>query len=274
MVFISGHFQMWNSVICKTSLFFKYDFPDFPMMDVVKVRTGIPGFDSLLSGGLKQGKTIALSGPPGSGKTTFGMQFLYSGAKDFEEPGIFVTLSQSPIEIKNDFKSLGWDIQKLIDEGMLIIIDGRPFKKKEGFIALDESLYRGEPLPFMHLTQLILSSIKRIGAKRIVVDSLTVLSLQYANNFYIRQGLQGLIYALDDQECLSILISEVDSTEKIPVEWYVSSGVILLHHGRKEYMMERTIQVLKMRGSKHSEQIFPIRLNEMGLQIMYPRMMT
>src|SRR5579864_1891984 len=158
----------------------------------MKIRTGIPGFDSIISRGFKEGRSIVLSGPPGSGKTTFGMQFLYSGAKDFGESGIFVTLSQSPAELKNDCKSLGWDIQKLIDAGQIMIIDARPFKKKEGFIALDESFYQGEPLPFMHLTQLILSSIKKIGAKRIVVDSLTVLTLQYVNNFYIRQGLQEI----------------------------------------------------------------------------------
>ncbi|MGI0007277.1 MAG: RAD55 family ATPase [Nitrosotalea sp.] len=243
------------------------------MEEVIQVRTGIPGFDSMLVGGFRHGKTISLSGSPGSGKTTFGMQFLYSGAKDFDESGIFVTLSQSPTELKNDCKSLGWDIQKLIDDGRIVIIDARPFKKKEGFIALDESFYHGEPLPFMHLTQLILSSIKKIGAKRVVVDSLTVLTMQYVNNFYIRQGLQGLVYALEDQPCISLLISEVDAYEKSPIEWYVTSGVILMSHVRKEYSMERTIQVLKMRGLKHSEQIFPIKLNEMGIQIMHPQIM-
>ncbi|MDE1726745.1 MAG: recombinase RecA [Thaumarchaeota archaeon] len=237
----------------------------------VKVRTGVPGFDSVISGGFRRGKTIVLSGPPGSGKTTFGMQFLYFGAKDFDEPGIFVTLSQSPDEIKNDFKSFGWDVQKLFDDGKMIIIDARPFKMEDGFIALDESLYRGESLPFMHLTQLILSSIKRIGAKRLVIDSLTVLGMQYTNSFYTRRGLQGMVHTLEDQQCTSLLVSEENKTDKTPFEWHVVSGIVLLHHVRKEDTMERAIQVIKMRGTKHSEQIFPIKLTESGLQIIHPR---
>lgn len=238
----------------------------------IKVRTGIPGFDSIISGGFREGKSIVLSGPPGSGKTTFGMQFLYSGAKDFDEPGVFVTLSESPTEIKNNFKTYGWDIQKLVDEGRMLIIDARPFKMEEGFVALDESLYRGETLPFMHLTQLILSSIKRIEAKRLVVDSLTVLAMQYTNIFYARQGLQGMIHALEDQLCTSILISEYTENQKTPSEWYVASGIILLHHVRREDTMERAMQVIKMRGIRHSEQIFPIKLNESGLQVLHPRL--
>jgi circadian clock protein KaiC len=143
---------------------------------------------------------------------------------------------------------------------------------EEGFIALDESLYRGETLPFMHLTQLILSSIKRINATRLVIDSLTVLGMQYTNNFYIRQGLQGMIHALEEQQFTSLLISEDGEAAKTPVEWYVASGIVLLHHVRKEDTMERAIQVVKMRGMRHSEQIFPIKLTESGLQILHPRL--
>lgn len=237
-----------------------------------KVRTGIPGFDSIISGGFRQGRSIVLSGIPGSGKTTFGMQFLYYGAKDFDEPGVFVTLSQSPKEIRNGFESFGWNVQKLIDDDKLIIIDARPFKMEEGFISLDESLYRGETLPFMHLTQLIMSSLKRTNAKRLVIDSLTVLAMQYTNHFYTRQGLQGMVYALEDQHCTSILISENAGDEKMPAEWHIASGIILLHHVRKEDTMERAIQVIKMRDTRHSEQIFPIKLSESGLQIMHPRL--
>ncbi len=238
----------------------------------VKIRTGISGFDSIISGGFREGKTIVLSGPPGSGKTTFGMQFLHSGATDFDEPGVFVTLSESPVELKNDFSSYGWDVQKLIDDGRLLIIDARPFKMEEGFVALDESLYRGESLPFMHLTQLILSSIKRIEAKRVVIDSLTVLSMQYTNAFYARQGLQGMIHALEDKNCTSLLISEFADNTTTPPEWYVASGIVLLHHIRKEDNMERAIQVIKMRGVSHNEQIFPIRLDESGMRILHPRL--
>lgn len=237
-----------------------------------KIRTGIPGLDSIISGGFREGRTIVLSGPPGAGKTTFGMQFLYSGAKDFDEPGVLVTLSESPSEIKADFKVYGWDVQKLIDEGRLLIIDARPFKMEEGFIALDESLYRGESVPFMHLTQLILSSIKRIEAKRLVVDSLTVLNMQYTNKFYARQGLQGMIHALEDQRCTSLLISEDSDSGKTPTEWYVASGIISLNYVRKEDTMERTIQVLKMRGVRHNEQVFPIKLSDAGLQLLHPRL--
>src|SRR5574340_1268785 len=115
-----------------------------------KVRTGIPGFDSIMSGGLREGMNVVLSEPPGISKNTFVMQFLYHGAKDFDESGIFITLSESPTSIKNTFLSYGWDIQELIEQGKMIIIDARPFKMEEGFVTLDESLYRGESLPFMH----------------------------------------------------------------------------------------------------------------------------
>lgn len=73
----------------------------------INIKSGIPGFDAIVSGGMKKGRTVVLSGPPGSGKTTFGLQFLYSGASDFDESGVYLSLSQGIDEIKNDSKSFG-----------------------------------------------------------------------------------------------------------------------------------------------------------------------
>ena len=237
-----------------------------------KVKTGIPGLDSIISGGMKMGRTVTVSGPPGSGKTTFGLQYLYSGAKDFDESGVYLTMSQNIDDIKNDCTSFGWDFDDLITKEKILMVDARPFKIEDELIRKDESLYRGEQLPFEHLTKLILSSIKRIDAKRVVIDSFTILAMQYNDQFYMRQGLQGMVQALENFGVTSLILSEYSEKDKIPLEWFVTSGIIQLRHTRKEDTMERTIQVTKMRGIKHSEQIHLIELDSDGLHLLHPRL--
>jgi KaiC/GvpD/RAD55 family RecA-like ATPase len=239
----------------------------------IKVKTGVPGLDSILSGGLKKNRAITVSGPPGSGKTTLGLQFLYSGAKDFDDPGIYVTMSQSVDEIKNDSKSFGWDFEDLVKKDKIMMIDARPFKFQNESIGKDDSLYRGEHMPFEHLTRLLLGGIRRIGAKRMVIDPITILAMQYTDKFHMRHGLQGMIQALENAGVTSLLISEFAGDEKTPIEWFVASGIIQLEHIRRGDAMERTIQVTKMRGIKHSEQIHPLALGSDGIYIQHPRLM-
>jgi len=232
-----------------------------------KVKTGIPGLDSIISGGLKKDRSVIISGPPGSGKTTFGLQFLYSGAKDFDEPGVYVTLSQNIDEIKNDCKSFGWDFDDLINKDKILMIDARPFKIQDELIGRDDSLYRGEQIPFEHLTKLLLSSIKRVEAKRVVIDSITILAMQYSDKFYMRQGLQGMIQALENYGVTSLIISEYSENNEIPLEWFVTSGIIQMDSQVIENTIRQTIQIKKLRGVEHSEQIHPIILGSDGLHI-------
>jgi circadian clock protein KaiC len=181
-------------------------------------------------------------------------------------------MSQNIDDIKNDCKSFGWDFDDLITKEKILMVDARPFKIEDELIGKDESLYRGEQLPFEHLTKLILSSIKRIDAKRVVIDSLTILAMQYNDQFYMRQGLQGMVQALENFGVTSLILSEYSEKDKIPLEWFVTSGIIQLRHTRKEDTMERTIQVTKMRGIKHSEQIHLIELDSDGLHLLHPRL--
>ncbi len=233
--------------------------------DTSIVKTGIPGFDSVLSSGLKKNSSVVVSGPPGSGKTIFGLQFIYSGAKEFDESGIYISLSQSIEEIKHDCKSFGWDIEKQIEKEKIMMIDLRPFKIKDEVIGKDESLYRSEQIPFEHLTKFILNSIKKINAKRIVIDSISILGMQYPDKFYMRQGLQGMIQALENFNVTSLLISEVSESEDSPLEWFVTSGIIHLDNQIIDNQMKRTIKIIKLRGIDHSKKVHPIELGDEGL---------
>jgi len=195
------------------------------------------------------------------------LQFLYSGAKDFDEPGVYVTLSQNIDEIKNDCKSFGWDFDDLINKDKILMIDARPFKIQDELIGRDDSLYRGEQIPFEHLTKLLLSSIKRVEAKRVVIDSITILAMQYSDKFYMRQGLQGMIQALENYGVTSLIISEYSENNEIPLEWFVTSGIIQMDSQVIENTIRQTIQIKKLRGVEHSEQIHPIILGSDGLHI-------
>jgi len=80
-------------------------------MEVVK--TGIPGLDNLFAiGGFPKGNTILVIGGPGSGKSIFGMQYIYTGVTRYDEPGIFITFDETPDKIRRNMKSFGWDIEK------------------------------------------------------------------------------------------------------------------------------------------------------------------
>ena len=227
---------------------------------------GIQGFDSLTSG-LKKNSSVIVTGPPGSGKTTFGLQFICAGAKDYDEPGVYISLSQSIDEIKNDCKSIGLNIDELISKNKILMIDLRPFKIKDEVIGKDDSLYRGEQIPFEHLTKFILNSIKKIKAKRIVIDSISTLGMQYSDKFYMRQGLQGMIQSLENFKVTSILISEFAENNKTPLEWFATSGIIQLDNQRVNNEMKRTIKITKLRGMKHSEQVHSLEIGDGGLVI-------
>ncbi|QLH05578.1 recombinase RecA [Nitrosopumilus oxyclinae] len=256
--------------VCGTALYFATFKPQIvskKRKNAEFVKTGIPGFDSTLSVGLKKNSSVVVSGPPGSGKTTFGLQFIYSGAKEFEENGIYISLSQSIEEIKNDCKTFGWDIDELVSKGKILMIDLRPFKIKDEVVGRDDSLYRGEQIPFEHLTKFILNSIKKIKAKRIVIDSISILGMQYSDKFYMRQGLQGMIQSLENFGVTSLLISEFSEKDEVPLEWFVTSGIIQLDNQIINNEMKRTIKIIKLRGIEHSEQVHSIELGSNGLYV-------
>ncbi|MCJ7771031.1 recombinase RecA [Candidatus Bathyarchaeota archaeon] len=236
-------------------------------------KVGVPGFDEILGRELDPGSCMLLQGGPGSGKTTFCMKFLWEGATKYNEPGLYMSLCENPAEIRRNMLQYGWDLAKLEAENKFRFLDARPVKlTPEGYIVPNEALFKGETIPFSHISTLIGENIKKMGAKRLVLDSLTVLTGQYENQAYVRQGVLGLIQALSSLECTSILISEGSefSPEKQHLEsWAVVPAIVLLYHIRRNSIMTRAIQILKFRGGKHSSDVHHMEIGPEGI-IVHP----
>lgn len=98
------------------------------LSQVQKLATGIEGFDDVCHGGLPIGRSTLISGTSGTGKTVFSLHFLYNGIKDFDEPGIFVTFEESPLDILRNAASFGWDLQSMVDNDKLFILDASPIQ--------------------------------------------------------------------------------------------------------------------------------------------------
>ena len=223
-----------------------------------RVRTGVEGFDELVSGGFPRGQTVLVTGGTGTGKSTFAMQFLYKGAKVYDEPGIYVTLEESIPAIRKNASTYGWDMESLEKKSQVSLIDVSP--------AVAGQMRRIEPAD---LFSTISSHWKRMGAKRIVVDPITVFGMQTDNVMQLRQDLLRFSSLLKQLDATIIFVTEIpedsQGLSRFGVEEFIADGVVVLYYSRVGGLRVRGIEVRKMRSSPHKEGIFPIKIGTAGL---------
>ena len=227
-----------------------------------KVRTGIEGFDELVLGGLPRGQSILVSGGTGTGKSTFGLQFLYKGAKVYDEPGVYLSLEETIPSMMKNASSYGWDLESLQKQDKLAFIDFSP--------AISGQLRRIEPTDIFAN---IAAAWKKIGAKRIVIDPITVFGMQTENRLELRHDLLRFSSLLKQLDSTILFVTEIPEDSQLlsrfGVEEFIADGVIVLYYSRVGGMRVRGIEVRKMRGTSHKEGTFPIKLSEAGLTV-YP----
>jgi KaiC/GvpD/RAD55 family RecA-like ATPase len=243
-----------------------------------RVATGIRGLDEVLRGGFPKSRTILVVGSPGSGKTTFAAQFLVGGAKS-GEPGLYVSLDEKPERVKVNLSSFGWNLDALEESGKITFIDATPLKRP-GQRMVEPSAGSENPVA-LALPELTLPSLARTvrrvaaeeGTQRIVVDPITSLMLRYPEEVKRRRALLFFFDALESTGCSCIVTSELRTSElarRFQVEEYLSQGVVLLHTMVHEGNVVRGIQVEKMRGISHDDQLRPYQIAQTGIEV-YPK---
>ena len=234
---------------------------------VERVKTGIPGLDEILKGGVPRRNVILLAGGPGTGKTIMGQQFLYYGLK-IGEPGIYVALEEHPVQVRINMQQFDWDVKEYEEQGKFAIIDA--FTAGIGEAAKREKYVVPSPDDFPTLTDLIRQAIRDINAKRVVVDSVTTLYITkpaVARNIVLQ--LKKILSGLGTT---SILISQVSVTERGfggPGVEHAADGIIRLDLDEVRGKLYRSIIVWKMRGTAHSMQRHPFEITDKGITI-YP----
>jgi circadian clock protein KaiC len=238
--------------------------------------TGIGGLDELLGGGIPIGRCVLVVGSPGSGKTTLAMQFLRQGAVN-EESGLYVTMDESPDQIKENLSGFRWDLDTLEREGKLFFIDATPVRRVKTGVAgygehgvISEATAIFPELTLKDVIRTISKVVEEEKIRRIVLDPVTSLVLRYEKPSTRRKAMLMLFEALEATECSSLVVTELRTAmldRAFQLEEFLSQGVILLHTIRREDSIVRAIQIEKMRGIPHDVQLRPYQITAEGIQV-------
>jgi len=229
------------------------------MINRPRCTTGIDLLDSDMEGGLPLGNIVLISGASGVGKTTFCTQFLFNGLK-YDEKGVLFTSSENVTKLKKYQGVFDFFDENILESGGVTIVDiwtisDRLGLSPEGYDATEASL----------LFEVIRDIVKEIGAKRLVIDSITSLCYRLKNREMIRDFIFKLGSSLSILNCTTLLTSEVQPMifqfSQNNIEEFIADGIIFLSDLERESDLIRTFQIVKMRGTNHSRSKYALNMS-------------
>ena len=222
-------------------------------MSFKRVTSGIPGLDDLIEGGLPENFIILVSGPSGTGKTTFCMQFLTEGVKQGEK-GIYIGLGEDIEIIQKSMSHFGMDLEKCAEDDSLVFAD----------------------IPALNLDEVstLLEAISE-EERRLVIDPLSALVFRY-EDMELRQKIRELIEIIRTKNITALITTELPENSpgisRFGVEDFLADGIIVLYYFREKAKRYRGLEVRKMRGTDHSSDIHLYKItNDIGIQVFKNR---
>lgn len=216
--------------------------------------TGISGLDEMLNGGIPARRHVAVYGGPGAGKTSFGFEFLYRGAK-LGENGLYISLEETPDDItenmRNTFPMLK-DVPELIEGGQLEIVKPDKLELEEVANVLEERITSND-------------------VKRAVIDSATMIKLSFKSEIEYRQTLFEFLSLLRNLDCTTMTTVEAKTASRelleYDIEHFVMDGIINLYNMGREDRRIRGLEIFKMRGTSHSRDLVPFKVTPSGIKV-------
>ena len=226
-----------------------------------KAATGIHGLDEVTNGGLPRGRPTLVCGAAGCGKTMLAAEFLVRGAVQYGEPGVFMMFEESAAELTENVRSLGFELDKL-QRQRKIALDFVHIERSE---IEETGEYDLEGL-FIRLAH----AIDKIGAKRVVLDTIEALFAGIPNQAVLRAELRRLFRWLKDRRMTAVITGErgEHSLTRYGLEEYVADCVILLDHRIIDQVSTRRLRVVKYRGSAHGTNEYPFVIGANGLSVV------
>ncbi|MEM3383096.1 MAG: ATPase domain-containing protein [Nitrososphaerales archaeon] len=215
-----------------------------------RVPTGIDGLDAVILGGFPKNSLILIAGNPGVGKTIFSAKFIYHGIVDHNENGIYVNFVENREMFYNIMKSFGFNFEKL--------------EKERKFRYLEMSTVKEENINYILST--IMEEVIKSKAKRLVIDSFSAMARPFEKSIDVGVVLQMILNRIIRQTgCTTLMVIEVPFGEKklgLGMEEFLADGIILLNTSIVNERLFRSMEIVKMRGTRLFERIMTYTLND------------
>jgi KaiC/GvpD/RAD55 family RecA-like ATPase len=238
-----------------------------PQIPSSRVKSGVPGLDTLLDGGFPAGKVVLILGEPGTGKTILCSQYLHWGASQREEKGVYVGLNEPKPRFMTEMNALGMDFAKLEKDSRFAYVDATEVRRIPEQAKVGRIPVGGRELGLVNLIDLVQDGIDKLSPRRVVVDSISDLVFRFPNIEERRPAVLDIVEVLQSTGTTCLLTSELPSTgvdRVLQPEEYLAEGVILLRMLKDG---ARSLQVLKMRGSKVDSIPRPYVIKDNGLEV-------